>query len=219
MNFDINVYLNQLKKRRKLFHNERDLQFELAWEIQKQAKKNHYKIRLEYCFPEMEENKRSYVDIAVFDEGTKECALIELKYKTKSTEPNAIEVDGETFNLKNQSARDYGSYAVLNDLNRLEGKLGDYVGDCEVKKIYSIFLTNDGKYEDGFKKNTLFYNFGLEDNKEINPASPLTFILPRNKASLNETCAKNFHNLTFSKQYTIKWQNYSSFLRYIILEG
>lgn len=172
-------------------------------------KDNKYNIRLEYCFPDMEENKRSYVDIAVFDESAKECALIELKYKT---EARSVIIDGEMFNLMNQSARDYGSYAVLSDLSRLEGKLGDCVRECVVKQIHSIFLTNDKKYQTGFKRG-LFINFGLAPGK-IN--SPLCFNLPKNKTQ-EETCAKGFKELSFKYQYEKKWDKYSEYLDCLIL--
>ncbi len=155
LNFD--QCIEKLSKKRPLFHNEKDFQLELAWLIKEEDKDKRYRIRLEYCFDEddMEDDKRSYVDIAVFDEQLKKCALIELKYKT--IEETIIEpISGEKYNLRNHGARDYGCYAVLSDLSRLEGKLGESIDGYIATQIYSCILTNDKRYKNGFRKKSLF---------------------------------------------------------------
>ena len=216
MEFDLRQCIEELSKKRPLFHNEKDFQLELAWLIKEQdQEQKKYKVRLECFFDDMENGKRSYVDIVVFDEQSKECALVELKYKTIA---QSVEIDGEKYNLRNQVARDEGCYAVLSDLSRLEGKLGEKIGAYTVKQIYSCILTNDNRYKKGFRKNTLFYNFGLENGRKIEADSDIKFIL--NRKSFEDTCARRFHEIRLMHQYTVNWNEppYSEYLECLILE-
>lgn len=75
---DINLILDNLRRERKLFHSEADLQFSLAWVIKK-LYNDDVKIRMEYPFRNNNSNK--YFDILLYwkDEGI---IPIELKYKT-----------------------------------------------------------------------------------------------------------------------------------------
>ena len=106
---DVRDLLEGLASERPVFHSEAEFQHALAWRIHQ----THpgAQIRPEYKpFPE----ERVYIDIWVA--GT-ERAAIELKYFTRRFN---VDVNGECFVLKDQSAQDIGRYDALKDVQRLE---------------------------------------------------------------------------------------------------
>jgi len=131
--FHMNATMKALAAKRPVFHSEADFQHALAWEIHQQ--RSTCQVRLEAPLPVGE--KRGHVDIWMSDD-TAFCA-VELKYKTRRVR---VEVNGETFDLLDQSAQDCGRYDFLKDLERLERIVSandDIVG-------YAVFLTNDSAY-------------------------------------------------------------------------
>ncbi len=93
--FDIEDVLNNLSKKRPVFHSEADFQYSLAWEIHKMYPS--FNIRLE----KREEVNREefYLDIFIFRNN--EIYTLELKYKTKKLD---ITISNEDYHLKDQSA-------------------------------------------------------------------------------------------------------------------
>ena len=97
--FDLPDLLAELAGKRPVFHSEADFQHALAWKIHEAFPSAN--VRPEYKpFPE----KRVYIDIWV---SGAESAAIELKYLTRRLK---VDVNGERFTLKDQSARDLGRY-------------------------------------------------------------------------------------------------------------
>ena len=203
MDFELERVMGELKSERPVFHNERDFQFALAWKI-KEIYPN-YSIRLEYCFPEMQENKRSYVDLVVSDDSN--CILFELKYKTIKAEITDTNTN-EKYLLQNHGARDLGCYYVLNDLSRIEKQVLDE-GQINGRKIiaaYSILITNDERYKTGFRAGSLCENYGFNRkrfcaNKEIK-------FNTKEKAK-EETCVKNLKEISLLRDYDVNWETYS----------
>lgn len=143
--------LSNLAKNRPIFHSEADMQFALAWEIQKFNEK--LGIRLEKRF--ILNGSPKYYDLSVRNEKSE--ILIELKYKTKKF---IKVVGGEDFNLKEQSARDLGRYDFLKDIMNIEksGLLG-----------FVCFLTNDSGY---WKPNN--YQSTMCENMRMHEGNMLT---------------------------------------------
>ena len=112
MNLDVDNILKELSKRRSLFHNEKDFQFEFALLMQQLG----YKTRLE-TYVGKENGKRKYIDLVVIDEEKQECYLFEFKYKTKNKK---LIINNEAYDLFNHETRDLGSYAFLKDVERIE---------------------------------------------------------------------------------------------------
>ena len=199
--FNIDTVLQNLAKNRPLFHNERDFQFELAWQIKELY---HCEVRLEYYYKTIDNSKRRYIDIIAFDKSY--CIAFELKYKTKFFNGK---VKNEVYNLKNQYARDLGCAYVLSDLCRLQKLIisKTEIGGRKLNKGYVIFLTNDENYIDiDFGENTLFAKCALKNGETIK--GDMRFPKSYNGKDLSQTSAASFKNkdLDFgNEEYLINW--------------
>lgn len=152
---DIKSAIETLKSKQKVFHSEADFQFSLAWELQKILP--NAKIRLEYC-PIFDGDM--HIDIYIVDDG--KSYPIELKYKTRKI---TQVIDGEQYNLKNQSAQDVGRFDYLYDINRIE-KVKAL--DPKFTSGYAIILTNDSAYWKAPNfKNTVDAAFRIHDGKTV----------------------------------------------------
>ncbi len=196
---NIEKILKTLSEKRPVFHSEADFQHALAWEIHL-----HYpnaKIRLEYPVG----NETIHIDIYVTL--GKKVYAIELKYKTKTTEP-VIEYENEGFPLKNQGAQDLGRYDFVKDINRLEILKREILnGNNNNFDGYSIFLTNDHLYwgKPTTNRNTIDKQFRIHCGNELtgtrswigNPA---------------EGTIKNKENpIILTGTYKLEWQLYHDF--------
>lgn len=205
--FNIDTVLEELSKRRPLFHNERDFQFELAWQIKELYE---CEIRLEYYYKTNENNKRCYIDLFTYSKDY--CIAFELKYKTKSIKDNIV-IRNEYFDLKNQSARDLGSASVCADLCRLQKLITNKakIGKRVINKGYVVFLTNDENYKKGFRPGTMFADFGLTHESYI-PSKKKVLGFNLNGKDISKTSAAQFENTDFDfedKSYYIKWNDYN----------
>jgi hypothetical protein len=130
---DIAAVLKDLAKQRPIFHSEADFQHALAWELHRRIPE--VDVRLEV--PKAHAGKLLHIDIWIAHGET--ALALELKYKTREL---SVEIGGETFNLRSQSAQDLGRYDFIKDVQRLEqlcrGR-ANLVG-------YALFLTNDSSY-------------------------------------------------------------------------
>jgi hypothetical protein len=151
--FDIQKVIDELKSRRPIFVSEADLQLEMAWTI-----KNLYKnarIRLEYT-PVFDPNLHLDILVIIDDKWYP----IELKYKKLACKKT---VESETFNLKNDGARDVGCYLYLKDIERIENIKKNIP---EFEKGYAIILTNDLGYVNLPKKSgTVYDDFAIKEGK------------------------------------------------------
>ena len=193
--FKIDDILEELSQRRPIFHNERDLQFEISWLIKEEY---DCQIRHEYYCPTDDAGKRSYIDFVAYTDDY--CIAFELKYKTKFFQGK---IKGEQYDLKDQSAQDFGCAYVLSDLSRTEKLIGKEVNGKVINKGFIVFLTNDDKYKKGFKEDSLFGNFSLTDGRKIN--GKIEFV---KKTSTTE----KFDGIefTYNNTYEVEWIDYSN---------
>ncbi len=136
---DIAGALQDLSKKRDVFHSEADFQHAFAWEVHRQLPDADVRLEVPYEL----KGKPVHVDIIV-NHGSSILA-IELKYKTRKIK---IERPAEHFALKDQSAQDCGRYDFIKDIVRLE----DIANSHEGAVGYAILLTNDNAYWKKTKK-------------------------------------------------------------------
>ena len=122
--------MNDLACDRPIFHSEADFQHALALCIHDTIPDG--RVRLEYPpFPA----ERMYLDIWLPGIGV----AVELKYRTRKLN---LSREGESFALRDQSARDIGRYDFLKDIQRLERL-------CTLPAAqagFAVLLTNDHCY-------------------------------------------------------------------------
>lgn len=188
---DIELVMNKLKEKRKIFVSESDFKFEIAWIIKEEYP--NAKIRLEYC-PSFDLSM--HIDILVIIDS--KWIPIELKYKTKGCIKN---IGNEIFYLKNHSAKDVNCYHYLKDIQRIE-KIRDNVP--EFYEGYTIFITNELSYtKKPSKKDCVYKQFSLEDS------AIKTGTMNWSEKASNGT-KKNCENpIHLTGKYIINWNNYS----------
>lgn len=145
--FDINIVLNHLRKKRFAFQSEADFQFQLAWAI-KEIYLDRVELILEY--PTIINEHKAFIDIVVILDKDK-IIPIELKYKTKKA---YIKFGNLEINLKNQGAQDLGKFDYLSDIERIES-----FNHEKFYEGYAIMITNDFSYTkktNGVTKNMEF---------------------------------------------------------------
>lgn len=188
---DIEIAIESLQKKQKIFHSEADFQFSLAWELQQLLP--DAKIRLEYCPPFARE---MHIDIYVIDEdGT---YPIELKYKSKTVETI---VENEYFKLKNHGAQDLGRYDYLYDIWRIERmrKL-----DENFRSGFAIMLSNEPSYwKTPVSKNTVDAAFRIHDGRIVEGSCAWG-------ENVSSGTSKNREEpIIFEGTYKIQWKPYS----------
>ena len=160
-NFDINSILEELWKKRKLFHGETDLQFEIAKIIEKNKDLN---VRVEHPFID-DKNVRRHIDILVTDKEYKNGIAIELKYKTtnkdykdEKNDRGKVIIKNEPYILGHQEAKNDNCYYTLRDVERLQNLVGKELKGYEITIIkgYVIFITNDIFYRN-HETNGVYY--------------------------------------------------------------
>lgn len=187
---DITRTLEALAKDRPIFHSEADFQHALAWEIHEQWPA--CSIRLERNPPDSD--NRVYVDIWAANEGG--TLAIELKYKTRALH---VDVDGEIFNLRDQSAQDIGRYDYLKDIHRLEQIVS---GRNEIVG-YAILLTNDRSYWNLPRRNdTVDAMFRIHEGETI------TGELSWSPLASKGTKRGREEPIVIKGSYTLTWQDY-----------
>ncbi len=122
---DIHKLMGSLSAYRPVFHSEADFQHALAWHIHETMPERE--VRLEYPVS-LDEQKAMHLDIWL----QKEKLAIELKYCTRKL---ALEWNGESFDLTDQSAQDTRRYDFLKDMQRLE--------EVTSNTGFAVLLTND----------------------------------------------------------------------------
>lgn len=140
--------------------------------------------------------------------------MFEFKYKTINKKEV---INDELYDFFNHGARDLGSYSFIKDVERIEKQLNKSILGYKVKEGYAIFLTNDLGYLNGFKLNSLCYNYGLENNKIFKSNIPLKFVVPNQKEQ-NDTCVSHLDEIIFKNDYKIEWKDYSEYLKLLVLK-
>ena len=202
---------------KKVYYNEAQLQFDLAWGIRQDITVSNLEVRLEeltatgtHCAKGKSKNISWYTDIVILDNVAKEFIPIELKYKTKAT---------YGLTLKNHDAFDLGCYDFLWDTKRNEilksfspvsltmnyGDIKSFQKKSGLGNLingFSIIVTNDSDYwKDKSGSKSCAKDFFLDDTLTISKNTPLQW----------GTSAKFYKDtwrdmdLKFDKDYNCQW--------------
>lgn len=146
------IYLvSDFSKHRNIFHSESDFQLEFGMYL----KKNHFEVRLEKGFKQIELYNKIELDIELNG-----CIAIELKYKTSYFKEI---VKDELFELKQHGATNLGRFDSINDARRVK-----YLKDSKntkIKKGFTIFLTNESDYWSNNAQRTMSKDFNLTEGR------------------------------------------------------
>ena len=202
----------------KLYRNEAQLQFDLAWEIQKEFERNQisdWHVELEYLSATSNKtNKKGktttqsyYTDIMLIsDRG--EFIPIELKYKTKSIYNNGKQL------LKTHGAQDLGRFDFLWDVQRVENLKNKKWRVNEKLHTFSygfaIMLTNDNLYWKTTRakfitKKPAYYDFCIGQGEKIKKTMKLNWQKGISAKTIgdwrNKVCP-----IVFDRDYSCDWE-------------
>lgn len=133
MTINIHEMLAEVASSRSIFHSEADFQHAFAWELHRRF--SDASIRLEK--PIATKEGVAHLDILV--QRGPELLAIELKYKTRKL---SVDVDGESYSLRNHGAQDIGRYDFIKDIRRLEDISEAHPGAVG----FAVLLTNESSY-------------------------------------------------------------------------
>ncbi len=181
--------LENLSRKRPLFHSEADFQHALAWEIQKRIPEA--RIRLEI---RPNARLREYIDVWV--EHDNERHAIELKYKTRLL---SATVQGEAYSLANQAAQDLARYDFFKDIQRLERLVASSIASDG----WAIFLTNDPTYWTSGRGGSVDLAFRIEHGRSASGT------LAWGSHASSGTTRGREAELALSGIYDLVWSDYS----------
>lgn len=183
--------LAELVARRPVFHSEADFQHAFAWAIHRRLP--DAQVRLE--FPFSPERGQWHLDVWVEQESAALAA--ELKYKTRGL---SVQVHGERFSLKDQSAQDLGRYDFLKDIQRLE----QVISDRKDVTGYAILLTNDSAYwKSPRDSRTLDADYRLHEGRVLQG------VLSWGQGASAGTVRGREDPVHLRGTYTVHWEDYS----------
>ena len=205
--------MKNLSENRPIFHSEDDFKFAFGQQVIEHFSENpDIEIRFEkpedivYVnrIGEEIEPKRVYFDLIIQIEGN--LIPIEFKYKTKKITPCII--NDECFSLLDQGARDRVRFEFRKDIFRIEYLVNSQ--KCEdIKKGFSIFLTNDEKYWTQKRGgNTLDANYRFADVIIRKDSGWNNHKIDRNENHWTRNGMYNY-KLNLTKQHDVKWCCYS----------
>ena len=201
---------------KKIYYNEAQLQFDLAWKIREDVgDATNLTILLEALTAtgqnlSTQKHTNLYTDIVLLNDKTKEFIPIELKLKTK---------EDAKLGLKNHGAYDLGCYDFLWDTKRNEMLRSSKVNklilnnkeEREIQRTknlykfikgYSIIITNDDIYwKNKIDSNSCAKEFFLDDKKIIKKGQCLNWI---NSAQFYKNTWRDMP-LCFDKDYHCEW--------------
>lgn len=210
----IKEVIKRLETRRGAFHNEADLQFEFAWEINRVLLENNIdnRIRLEH-FVENEKNKREYIDLLIVI-NENERYMFEFKYKLKK---DVQTFNNEKYKFYNHGAQNLSAAAIFRDIKRLEKQ----VLENGVKEGYVIFLTNEKRKFNFAKSKSIT---GIKDFSLFNEQTD-TFTIDTNKKYHYEHGKRNDKNekgfkceFEFKKDYRGQWESFNDYFDCLIIK-
>ncbi|MCW3990952.1 MAG: hypothetical protein NWE88_12860 [Candidatus Bathyarchaeota archaeon] len=186
---DLHFIIEQLSKRRPVFHSEADFQLQLAWEIQKSFPSVEI-----YLEKPIDLDPRIYLDIVVKDEDSS--FALELKYRTRNIQ---TQFKGEKYFLKDHGAQDQGRYDYLKDVSRLE-KVREKLG----WDWFALMLSNDTLYQKpSTRKITVDEAFRIHEGKKLNG------ILKWSENAGKGTTKGREVPIILSGNYLAEWRYYS----------
>lgn len=189
--------MNNLARKRPIFHSEGDFLYSLGREIEINYK--NISLRTEWRMGDI----GHWIDLVLFND-YQDKILIELKYISKKCEET---INGELFDCRSQGGHPEGRYNFLKDIKKIENLKA---------KGFAIFLTNDEKYWDyskyaGVIDKEFLLKEGYNFKKEVS----------YNWKSDCETY-KNKGPIQFDYDYNINWLSFgeqnSYNYRYLIIE-
>ena len=193
MMLDITGIMDKLSRDHPIFHSEADFQHALAWRVHKEVP--DCQVRLEFKLL-LNENERIYLDIYLPSIGV----AIELKYKTRKLDPKSLEFVndfGESYELGDQAAQDFGRYDFIKDIYRLK-----QMSDFKQVTGFAILLTNDPTYwKPSLKRVTRDTAFRIDEGKKKIEGTMMW--------NGKEPQLKRKYPIDLNGSYDICWQNYS----------
>jgi len=191
-NLNMHHVIEKLKEKRVVFHSEADFQFALAWQIKEIYQE---KVQLSFELP-LGTEKRDRLDILVTF-GSKKTP-IELKYFHS-------ELTYKEYKLSKQNDT-WRSYRVLKDLVRVEKYVKKNPSKSE-REGYVLLICNEEKYWTPKRDNLTYYDFRLEDGRNIKANNQLDWITVNDLSQKN--ASKYGEPLTFRNDYVLSWKDYS----------
>lgn len=188
---DLAELMEELARRRPVFHSEADFQLALAWQIQQ--KHPNLRVRLE-----TRPAPGVHLDLALEEPGTERGTAVELKYLTRRWEGT---VNGERYELKNHGAQDIRAYDVVKDICRVE----KFIAGREGADGAVIVLSNDPSYWSAPKPNDTSNAaaFRLSDGRE------LTGTCAWGPNTGSGTRKGRDEELRLTGRYSLRWSPYS----------
>ena len=188
---DLTLVLEELSRKRPIFHSEADFQHALAWELHEAIPEAQ--VRLEYRPPGME---KTSIDIWL---GMATGPLaIELKYVTRRFD---AAVAGERYELNNHGAQDVRRYDFLKDFVRLER----VVATVPSASAAAIFLTNDDSYwRESLRSEQIDAAFRIHDGRQLQ--GPLAW----GAAAGPGTTKGRTESLRLHGAYQLAWRDYAT---------
>jgi hypothetical protein len=193
--FNIEDVLNELSKKRPVFHSEADFQYSLAWEIHEM----HPDLNIRLEKREEINGEELYLDIFIF--GNDKIFALELKYKTKRLD---ITISNEDYHLKDQRGRNTSRYDFCKDIERLERVLEKYPNGMG----FVIFLTNDDLYwKTPQSLNTTDKDFRIHEGRTIKGT------LKWKEGTSKGTMRGRENPVKLDGEYSLRWKDYSDLKR------
>jgi hypothetical protein len=189
---NIDNILNNLSKRRQLFHSEADFQFELAWQFKLDNPKTDARLEKPYT---LKKDQKIYMDLLL---KTNKKIGIELKYKTQKFQHL---INEEKYDLTNHSATNLGRYDFLHDVARLENLKSKRLID----QGFVVFLTNTPAYWNGNSKySELSQDFYISEG--ISKHGSLKWISGVKESSIGK---QRMAPINLKGHYSCHWQTFS----------
>ena len=203
----------------KLFHNELDMQVDLARYLDKTGNYGEDGVQTEYFIDKdalpVGDNgnvweRHFYLDIVLHRDD--EWFVIEMKYKTTAMEEET-ERFGESVKFlisKNQGATNYGMYGFWKDVRRIEIVKQRFSG---VVGGIALFVTNDKKYWEGPKREDAGYkNFSMAQGNH----GP---VMKWEGKCAKENTENEHHEFELGRSYDVEWSREGTGgFRYVILQ-
>jgi hypothetical protein len=204
---DMHAMLEDLAKKRPVFHSEADLQHAPAREIRTQHRWLEVRLEVPPPGPAM----HGHLDIGVRDQSNA-LLFIEVKYKTARS---AHKVREEWFRLRDQSAQDVGRYAFLWDVARLARIAEENAGISGC----AVLLSNDSKYwtPSPRREPTNDPAFRLSEGRVVEGE-----LRWRRGPAESAKVQQMYEPITLSGTYTLSWRDYPGTpnygFRYLLVE-
>ena len=193
---DLTYLLSDFSKQRNIFHSESDFQLEFGMYL----KKNHFEVRLEKGFKQIELYNKIELDIELNG-----CIAIELKYKTSYFNE---EVEDEFFELKQHGATNLGRFDAINDARRVK-YLKDSI-NTKINKGFTIFLTNESNYWSNNAQRTMSKDFNLTEDRVFKKGEILDWkSRSPNIKSVSKKRIYPFAPINIDFNDVIKWREFS----------